>query len=185
MERMHGTTGTRSGAARPAQGVDGGTGSVKDAASDAVEKAGAKARERIEEGKHDVARTLETVASSLHDSSSKLRSEDEDLAGKYVDRAAREVEKLAGYLESTDLDDMVEQLEDIARRKPAVFLGAAFAAGVLGARFLKSSSRNAVEGRNAAAGREARVAEREVTTVVAVEARPVVVATPAPGATLP
>ena len=35
---------------------------------------------------------------------------------------------------------MVTQVEQYARRQPAIFLGGAFALGLLGARFLKSSN---------------------------------------------
>jgi hypothetical protein len=40
----------------------------------------------------------------------------------------------------------VSEAEDFARRQPALFLGGAFALGLLGARFLKSSGQQASQG---------------------------------------
>jgi hypothetical protein len=48
---------------------------------------------------------------------------------------------VSNYLQNTDVSEMVDRTEEFARRRPALFLGGAFALGLLGARFLKSSRR--------------------------------------------
>ncbi len=58
----------------------------------------------------------------------------------YLGKAADGVERIGEYFRSKDLGEVVEDVERFARREPALFLGAAFTAGLLGARFLKSSS---------------------------------------------
>lgn len=102
-------------------------------------EAQSQAQARIERGKHDAATTLTTVASTLLNSGSRLRDEDQPMAGEYIERAARQIERAANYIESADLREVVHEVEDFARRRPAVFIGTAFAAGLLAARFLKSS----------------------------------------------
>lgn len=98
-----------------------------------------QAQSRLERGKADAAVTLTSVATSLLNSGIQLRDEQQEMAGEYVERAARQIERAAHYVQNADLREMVDQVEDFARRRPAVFIGSAFVAGLLAARFLKSS----------------------------------------------
>ena len=52
------------------------------------------------------------------------------------------MEDFSSYLRDHDMNDVVRDAESYARREPLVFLGAAFAAGFIAARFLKASSPN-------------------------------------------
>ena len=47
---------------------------------------------------------------------------------------------MSSYLRDHDMNDLVRDAEDYARREPLIFFGAAFAAGFIAARFLKASS---------------------------------------------
>ena len=73
-----------------------------------------------------------------------LRDQHEQRASQYVDQAAEQLERFGGYLRSADVHDMADRVEDAARRQPALFLGGMLALGLAGARFLKSSRRNAM-----------------------------------------
>src|SRR5690606_20210610 len=59
--------------------------------------------------------------------------------GQYMRQMADQVDRFAGYLESRDVGEVMDQVEDFARRQPAAFIGGAFTLGLIGARFLKSS----------------------------------------------
>lgn len=124
--------------------------SLKEQAADVGRKAaeGAKqmaaqaqsqARTRLERGKQDAAVTLTTVAATLLESGSQLRDLEQNMAGEYVERAARQIERAANFVQNADTREIVGEIENFARRRPAVFIGSAFAAGLLAARFLKSS----------------------------------------------
>jgi hypothetical protein len=119
---------------------------LKDKAARSVQqladKATDTARSRLEAGKNTAANTLHRVANTLQQSGTSLRSEEQNMAGEYLERAAQQIEKAAQYVRDAELGEMVDRVEDFARRQPAVFVGAAFALGLLGARFLKSSQRN-------------------------------------------
>jgi hypothetical protein len=65
----------------------------------------------------------------------------ENFAGPIVDQAAQQIERATKFLESASLGEIVDGVEDFARREPLLFIGGAFAVGMLGARFLKSTSR--------------------------------------------
>jgi len=69
-----------------------------------------------------------------------LRKGDQAFVADYVDQAAGQIERFAGYLENRSVDELMYDAERFARRQPAMFLGGAFVLGVLAARFLKSSA---------------------------------------------
>lgn len=108
-------------------------------ARDVATQAQSEARNRLERGKQDAATTLSSVATTLLQSGLQLRDERQEMAGEYVERAARQIERAANYVQNADLREVVGEVEDFARRRPALFIGSAFAAGLLAARFLKSS----------------------------------------------
>jgi hypothetical protein len=61
-------------------------------------------------------------------------------AAALASRAADGIDDVADYLQTRSLRDVVGEVERFARREPAIFLGAAFAIGLIGGRFLKSSA---------------------------------------------
>jgi hypothetical protein len=128
------------------------------------------ARDRLERGKSDAAVTLSSVASTLLSSGAKLRDGDEPMAGEYVERAARRIEQVANYVRDAEVREMVAEVEDFAKRRPAVFIGSAFALGLLAARFLKSSRE--AESRGSDHREAARLTDREVPSSVAMEPGP-------------
>jgi hypothetical protein len=75
-----------------------------------------------------------------------LRSRDDDALASLTDRAADQVSRFAGYLRGKDLDEIVYEGEQFARRQPALFLGGAFLLGVAAARFLKASGQPRARG---------------------------------------
>jgi hypothetical protein len=60
-----------------------------------------------------------------------------------TERAARQVDRASRYVRGSELRDMVRDLEELARRRPAVLVGGSFATGMLLARFFKSSGERA------------------------------------------
>jgi hypothetical protein len=104
--------------------------------------------QRVTEQKGRTADTLSTVAQSLHQTSQLLRDQNEESMSRYVDRAADQVDRLAGYLQTTDIDEVMDNVEELARRRPGVFIGGAFAIGFLASRFIKASRRNSQGGRS-------------------------------------
>ncbi|MEZ4295247.1 MAG: hypothetical protein R3B70_09755 [Polyangiaceae bacterium] len=97
-----------------------------------------------------VSRRAERSAVELEQVARALRKTREDLGGNtaapYVDKAAAQLERLSRYMRTTDAREMLRGVESFARREPLVFLGGAFAIGMLGARFLKSSAHHEPHG---------------------------------------
>jgi vacuolar-type H+-ATPase subunit H len=106
--------------------------------STAQERASEQVQARFGEQKQRAADSLSSVAQSLRSTTQNLQT-DQDGIGRYINEAADRVDNLAHYLHDRELNEIVDQVEDFARRQPVAFLGGAFALGILGARFLKSS----------------------------------------------
>lgn len=98
----------------------------------------------IADQKHRAADRLGTLAGALRDAGRKLGNDELGThVGRYAARAANQVESMSSYVRDTELQTFVRDTGQFARRRPEVFIGGAFLAGLLAARFLKSSSGNA------------------------------------------
>jgi hypothetical protein len=99
--------------------------------------------EQVATQKDKASEALTSVAQALRQTGDQLRSNDQGAIGQYAGQAADQIERLSGFLRDRDVNDILYEAEQFARRQPAVFLGGAFVLGLLGARFLKSSQQNA------------------------------------------
>jgi hypothetical protein len=80
-----------------------------------------------------------SVVDAVRQSTQHLRENQHDTIAQYVDQAAGQLERWANQLKEKNVGDLLQEAQQLARRRPAVFIGSAFAVGLLGARFLKSS----------------------------------------------
>ena len=105
-----------------------------------------RAASSLGEGKNQVADQIGAVGHAFRQAGSQLRTEGqgERLAG-LTDAMARQAEQAAEYLRRADGEVLRHDIEQLTRRQPALVLGGAFVAGLIGARFLKSSERRRAE----------------------------------------
>ena len=129
-----------------------------------VDKGKERVRTTVDDGKARVARTLSSVATSLKSSSSEMQTGEAAAIGGVVERVADQIDRAANYLEQSDVSEIVGGVERFARRNPAAFIGAAFAVGILGARFLKSSSRAQLTAYDSGVDATGQFGDREVRT---------------------
>jgi|SRR5215204_319160 len=92
-----------------------------------------------------------SVAQAVRQSTQQLRDQQHETIAQYVEQAADQLEQFANRLKNKDIGEMAREAQDFARRRPALFIGSAFAVGLFGARFLKSSGTNGMH--NAAGDR--------------------------------
>ena len=111
-------------------------------ARNTLQQARDRARSSLGESKGQFADQFGTVASALRRTTEHLRSEDQQRIAGLTETVARQVEQVADYLRSKDAVAMRNDLENLARRQPAVVIGGALVLGLIGARFLKSSQRD-------------------------------------------
>ena len=81
-----------------------------------------------EGGRADFAEQLDDVARAVHRSGEQLEGHQDWLA-QLVERGADELGTLASTLRTNDMQGLIGKLNDLARRQPAVFVGAAMALG--------------------------------------------------------
>ena len=112
---------------------------VKHIAGDVAEEAKKAAESKLGAGKDFAAEHLGAVAYALRHAGEQLRSEESGIT-EYVEKAASSVDSVSHYLQTRTLSQLIGDVEGYARREPAVFLGGAFFAGLLGGRFLKSAT---------------------------------------------
>ncbi len=125
--------------------------SAKQAASQAKEAAGQVFDQAKDQATSRVDQQRETLASGIQAVAQAFRSMGEDLrtskeqgpvaqyAAEMGEAVGGQVERLAKYLREKDVRHLVTDVEDFARRSPAIFLGSAFVLGLAASRFLKSS----------------------------------------------
>jgi hypothetical protein len=97
------------------------------------------AESNLSAGKDRAAAALSSVANAVRRTGEHLRDDDQVPVANYFDKAAHQVDVASDYLQSRSFDQVIGDVERFARREPALFLGGAFVAGLIGGRFLKSS----------------------------------------------
>jgi hypothetical protein len=80
-----------------------------------------------------------SVAQAVRQSTQQLREQQHDTIAQYVDQAAAQLERFSNTLREKNVSELLGEAQRFARRNPALFIGGAFAVGLMSARFFKSS----------------------------------------------
>jgi hypothetical protein len=113
---------------------------LKERAHGLVDDAKERAQAVAGEQKNLAAERLTGFATALRHASSDLDEQGQSVVSGVVRQAADGLEHVSDAMRRNDVDDLVGNIEDFARRQPAVFIGSAVLAGFGLARFMKSSS---------------------------------------------
>ena len=123
-------------------GSDGREDGVRSRAVRLKEQALDKVSTRLDSQKSRATETLDSVAQALLVASQQLQDGDQNSVGPYVERLAHQVERVSGFVQDTNVEEVMDDIGQFARRHPGLFVGGALMLGFMGARFLKSSERN-------------------------------------------
>ena len=152
------TSGTHDMSANASQTGDTGDGGasglvdqVRSSASDTFRTVKSNTTAKLEEQKSTLATGLTSVADGIRQLGSNLSGGEQNdpltrIAADYSETAADKLRTAADYFNSHDVETMYRDVESLARRNPAIFVGGAFALGFLAARFLKSSAQGTGNG---------------------------------------
>lgn len=80
---------------------------------------------------------LGNVASAARQSTQMLRERQHDAVAQYVDKAADGLDRFSAQLRERDVNDIMGDVGRAAKKQPALFVGAAVALGVIGARLVQ------------------------------------------------
>ena len=116
---------------------------AQDKAGDIVDQVQSQLKVKLTEEKNAASTSLSHIAEAVQEAGKSLRGRDQAGLGDYADGAAKLVTNLSQYLQTTEIENFVCDLQTAARRRPALFIGGFFVAGLIAGRFLKSSSHHA------------------------------------------
>jgi hypothetical protein len=110
------------------------------AVGDAASKADVKVREQIDQRSTEAGSQLSASADALRSSSDQLRTQGNAFAAQAAEHAADQARRLGEYLEQTDADQLLRDVERLARRNPWAVVVGGVVAGAAASRFLKASA---------------------------------------------
>jgi len=105
-----------------------------------------RATEQLDTQKTHATDGLSVLANAVRQTTQTLRNDHHDALASYADRAADQLERFSNAIRDKDIEQLLREGRNLARRQPALFIGSSFAVGLLAARFIKSSTRNTSDG---------------------------------------
>ncbi|QEC47904.1 hypothetical protein FSW04_10200 [Baekduia soli] len=115
-------------------------GQAQEKAQQAAGRLGDQARAQIDERSTDVGRRVGEQAADLRAVGDQLRQQGKDRPARLVDEAAHHVERAGGWLQESDADAILDDVEDAARKNPWAVVAGGVVLGLAASRFLKASS---------------------------------------------
>jgi hypothetical protein len=113
---------------------------AQEAAGQAKEKAGSQLRSQVDQRSTDAGHRVGGLASDVRAVGESLRERGKDQPAKLAEQAADRAERLGRYLEESDADRILGDVEDFGRRQPWAVIAGGVAVGLVASRFLKASS---------------------------------------------
>lgn len=127
--------------------------SVQEKAEELKEQGRSKLGETLDERTTQVGGQAQQMAVAMRQTGSQLRSQGESgnvqMAG-LVEAAAARLEHFGSYLQRTSGDRLLNDTEDLARRRPWAVAGVGLIAGLAVSRFFKASSERRYDSRTSA-----------------------------------
>lgn len=157
---------------------------VREQAGEQVRNATGQARDRVREQvdqrSTQAGEQVQQHASDLRDVAQQLREQGKDAPARMAEQAAGRVERAGSWLQESDADRILGDVEDFARSNPWAVAAGGLALGFAASRVLKASSSRRYEERTRA-DRRLPAAGRTTTAGTALPTDPL--ATPSPAAT--
>jgi hypothetical protein len=112
---------------------------LADQATGVMESARHQGKEALQQQKSKASEQVSRYSSVVRGVADKFREEQNTSIAGYADGMADQLDRLAGYLSWRDFNGLFDDAQDAARRRPDVFFGSMFVAGLALSRFLKAS----------------------------------------------
>ncbi|MDO9353767.1 MAG: hypothetical protein Q7T55_08730 [Solirubrobacteraceae bacterium] len=113
---------------------------AKEKIADASGQARGRLRDQVDGQSNKVGARAESTASDLRSVSEQLRAQGNEQPAQLADQVADQVEKLGGYLQRSDADRLLHDLEEFGRKRPWAVIAGGLATGFIASRVLKASS---------------------------------------------
>jgi uncharacterized protein (DUF3084 family) len=116
-------------------------GQAQEKAQEAASQAQEKVREQIGQRSTEAGEKVGGMSEDMRAVGQELRRQGKEAPANLADKAAERADRVGTYLQDSDADKLLSDIEDFGRRRPLVVLVGGLALGIAGARFLKASSR--------------------------------------------
>ena len=103
-------------------------------------KASGRMREQVDQRSTQAGEQVKSQAGDMRTVAQGLREQGKDQPAKLVEQAADRGERLGSYLQESDADRILNDVEDFARSRPWAVVAGGIALGFAASRFLKASS---------------------------------------------
>jgi hypothetical protein len=113
---------------------------AKDKAQEAAGQARQGLREQVDARSTQAGERVSGVAQDTRGVADELRRQGKDQPAKLAEQAAQRAESLGDYLQRSDGDTILRDVEDFGRRRPWAMIAGGLALGFAASRFLKASS---------------------------------------------
>jgi hypothetical protein len=121
-------------------GSEGIASQAQDKAKEAAGEARGRVRDQVDRRSTEIGGRVGGTAGDARSVAEELRKQGKDTPARYVEQAADRAERLGSYLERSDGDRIVRDVEDFARRNPWAVAAGGLALGFAASRMLKASS---------------------------------------------
>src|SRR4051812_27440263 len=113
---------------------------VQGVAQQAMGQTREQLRDQISARSSQAGAQVSSAATALRRTGEQLRNEGQGSVANAIEAAAERSERLGSYLTHSDGEQMLRDVEDLARRQPWLFAAGSAAVGSLASRFMKASS---------------------------------------------
>ena len=121
-------------------------------AQEAKGQAASRVREQVDTRSTQAGEQVSSTASDIRSVADQLREQGKDQPARLAEQAAQRAETLGDYLQRSDGDTILHDLEDFGRKQPWAVIAGGVALGFAASRFLKASSSRRYETRGTAGG---------------------------------
>ncbi|CUS02077.2 protein of unknown function [Candidatus Promineifilum breve] len=101
---------------------------------------GEQAKASVDTRMNEVAHELGSVADAVRQTTHEVGGDENATVSRYGEQLAGQIEGISSYLNNNGVEEVLDDLQNFARRQPAMFLGGAFMLGIVVGRFLRSSA---------------------------------------------
>jgi hypothetical protein len=120
-------------------------GRAQEKGQEAAAHARARLRDQVDQRSTQAGQRTASTAGDVRSVARELRNQGKNGPARIADQVADRGERLGSYLERSDAERILQDVEDFGRRQPWAVMAGGLALGFLASRFLKASSRRRYE----------------------------------------
>jgi broad specificity phosphatase PhoE len=152
------------------------TGQAKERVQDAKQQARGRLREQVDQRSTQAGEQVSGAAADVRSVAQELRTQGKDTPARYAEQAAEKAQKVGQRLQDASGEELLREVEDVARRIPWAVAAGGLVLGLAASRMLKASSgeryRASMSNGSGAGGQTRSLAAQPEGSMISTEPRP-------------